>query len=61
MARNVQGKTTETAREASGAENSKDSFNVLKISIVLAIIAGAVLLWYFGFLPGSTPLAPRQN
>lgn len=61
MARNVQAKTTETAREASGAENSKDSFNVLKISIVLAIIAGALLLWYFGSLPGTTPPAPHQN
>jgi len=40
--------TTETAREATGAENSKDSFNILKVSMALAILAGIGLAIYFG-------------
>jgi hypothetical protein len=43
--------TTETAREATGAENSKNSFNVLTISLALAIIAAVVLFWWFGIFP----------
>lgn len=43
--------TTETARQATGAENSRDSFNVLTISMVLAVIAAAGLFWYFGIFP----------
>jgi hypothetical protein len=43
--------TTETAREARGAENSKDSFTVLTVSLALAVIAAGVLFWYFGIFP----------
>ena len=43
--------TTETAGEATGAENSKDSFTVLTVSLVLAVIAAGVLFWYFGIFP----------
>ena len=43
--------TTESAREATGAENSKNSLNVLSISLVLAVIAAGVLFWYFGIFP----------
>jgi hypothetical protein len=43
--------TTETAQQARGAENSKDSFGVLTVSMVLAVIAGLVLFWYFGIFP----------
>jgi hypothetical protein len=43
--------TTETAREATGAENSKDSFNVLTFSLLLAVIAAIGLFWYFGIFP----------
>ncbi len=45
------GRITETPREATGAENSKDSFNVLKVSLILAVIAGAALFLYFGIFP----------
>jgi hypothetical protein len=43
--------TTETAREATGAENSTDSFNVLTFSLLLAVIAAIGLFWYFGIFP----------
>jgi hypothetical protein len=43
--------TTETAGEATSAENSKNSFNVLASSLVLAVIAAVVLFWYFGIFP----------
>jgi hypothetical protein len=43
--------TTESAGEATGAENSKDSFTVLLVSLVLAVIAAGVLFWYFGIFP----------
>lgn len=50
--RNWKGRVTETPREATQAENSKDSFGVLIVSMVAAVIAGLILLWYFGALPG---------
>lgn len=40
--------TTESARDATGAENSKNSFNVLRLSMALAVIAAVGLFWYFG-------------
>ena len=43
--------TTETAAEATSAENSKNSLKVLTVSLVLAVIAAAVLFWYFGIFP----------
>jgi hypothetical protein len=43
--------TTETAREARGAENSKNSFNVLTVSMGLAVITAIGLFWYFGIFP----------
>jgi hypothetical protein len=43
--------TTETAREARGAENSKNSFGVLVTSMALALIAALLLFWYFGIFP----------
>jgi hypothetical protein len=46
--RNSSGQITETPLEATQAENSKDSFYVLKASLVLAILAGICLFWYFG-------------
>ena len=50
--RDVKGRATETPREATQAENSKNSFGVLAVSMAAAVIAGIVLLWYFGALPG---------
>jgi flagellar basal body-associated protein FliL len=51
--------TTETAREATSAENSKDSFKVLIVSMVLAIVAAVILFWYFGIFPfHHAPTAP---
>lgn len=61
MARNVQGKTTETPGEATQAENSPDTFYMLWISLAILAVIAVVLLWHFGFLPGTEPLAPRQN
>jgi hypothetical protein len=43
--------TTETPREATGAENSKNSFNVLTLSLALAIVAAVLLFWWFGIFP----------
>jgi hypothetical protein len=40
--------TTETARDVTGAENSKNSYNVLKMSMALAVLAAVVLAVYFG-------------
>lgn len=61
MARDVQGKTTETPRESTQAENSPNTFIILAVSMVVIIAIAALTLWHFGFLPGSTPIAPRQN
>ncbi len=61
MARNVQGKTSETPRESTQAENSPNTFIILVVSMVVIVAIAAGMLWYFGFLPGSTPIAPRQN
>lgn len=44
---------SETPQEATQAENSKDSFNVLIFSLLLAAVAGAGLFWYFGVFPFS--------
>ena len=49
--RNPNGQITETPREATGADNSKNSFNVLRWSLALVIIAGIGLFWYFGVIP----------
>lgn len=61
MAGNVQGKKEETPREATQAENSPDTFVMLVTSLVILAVIAAALLWYFGFLPGSTPPSPRMN
>ncbi len=58
---NVQGKKTETPREATQAENSPNTLVILLISMSVIIAIAGMALWYFGFLPGSTPIAPRQN
>jgi hypothetical protein len=50
--RNPNGQIIETPREATGAENSKNSFNVLRWSLALVIIAGIGIFWYFGVIPG---------
>jgi hypothetical protein len=53
------GGVTETPTEARGAENSKDSFGVLMISLLLAVIAALVLAWFFGIFPfHHGPTAP---
>jgi hypothetical protein len=50
--RNQDGQVTETPRQATGAENSKNSFNVLRWSLGLVVIVGIGLFWYFGVIPG---------
>ena len=48
VTRNSSGQVTETPEQATQAENSKNSYYVLKISMMLAVIAGIGLFWYFG-------------
>jgi hypothetical protein len=49
--RDMTGRITETPREATQAENSKDSFFVLVVSLVALAIIGVGLFWYFGIFP----------
>ena len=58
--RDKSGHITESAREATQAENSKDSYYVLKISIALSIVAGIALFWYFGVFAGLDQSLPRK-
>ena len=60
MARNVQGKTTETPRESTQAENSPDTFIILLISLGVLVAAGVVIMWYFGVFSGNTPVPVQQ-
>lgn len=55
-------KAAEMPREATQADNSKNSFNVLWVSMILAVIAAVGLYWYFGVIPGleSSP-EPMPN
>ena len=50
------GHTVETPREATQAENSSDSFNVLWTSLILALLFGIGPFWYFGIWPDSETL-----
>lgn len=59
--RDRDGQITETAREATQAENSKDSYYVLKVSLALSVIAAAVLFWYFGVFDGADQSLPREK
>ena len=61
MARNVQGKTTETPRESTQAENSPNTFIILIVSLTVLVAIGIVVLWYFGVLPGTTPPVSVQQ
>ena len=54
------GQVTETAGEATQAENSKDSFYVLKISLALSAIAVIALFWYFGVFSGFEHSVTRK-
>ena len=47
----ARGNVTERPPEATQTDNSKDSFNVLIVSMILAIFTGVALLWYFDVLP----------
>lgn len=58
--RDRKGGVTETPREATQAENSKNSFGVLTVSMIAAVLAGLVLLWNFGALPGMEHTTPVQ-
>lgn len=49
--RDMTGRVTETPREATQAENSKNSFYVLAVSLVALAIIGVGLFWYFGIFP----------
>lgn len=60
MARNVQGKKTETPRESTQAENSPDTFIILVVSLGVLVAAGIAILWYFGVFTGNTPVPVQQ-
>lgn len=51
--KDAHGQVTETPREATQAENSKDSFVVLTVSLVVLAIIGVGLFWYFGIVPAT--------
>ena len=48
---------TETPGEATQADNSTVSLDVLTVSLILAVIAGLGLFWYFGIFPFAHPVA----
>jgi hypothetical protein len=41
-----------------GGTGPKDNLVVLITSLTLLVIIGGLLLWYFGFYPGSHPHQP---
>ena len=47
----VRNGTTETEERIKGADNSKDTLVMLVGGFVLALIAMAILFWYFGIYP----------
>jgi hypothetical protein len=51
--KDASGQVTETPREATQSENSKDSFVVLTVTLVALAIIGVGLFWYFGIVPGT--------
>jgi hypothetical protein len=51
--KDASGQITETPREATQSENSKDSFVVLTVSLVALVIIGVGFFWYFGILTGT--------
>jgi hypothetical protein len=58
--RDTSGRVTETPSEATQAEDSRDSYYVLKVSMALAIVAGIALFWYFGVFAGWDHSLPRK-
>lgn len=54
------GQSTETAQEATQAENSKDSYYILKVSLALSVIAAIGLFWYFGVFWTPDASLPRK-
>jgi len=48
------GGITESPGKATQADNSTESFDVLTVSLILAVIAGLCLFWYFGIFPFGT-------
>ncbi len=51
--KDASGQVTETPQEATQSENSKNSFVILTVSLVVLALIGVGLLWYFGILPGT--------
>ena len=51
------GRITETPGEATQADNSTGSLDVLTVSLILAVIAGLGLFWYFGIFPFASHVA----
>jgi hypothetical protein len=51
--KDANGQVTETPQEATQSENSKNSFVVLTVSLVVLALIGVWFMWYFGVLPGT--------
>lgn len=47
----VRNGTTETEERVKGADNSWDTLVMLLVGFILAFIAIAVLIWFFGIFP----------
>ena len=50
----------ETPGHVTQAENSKDSYFVLKASLALSVLAGIALFWYFDVFAGLDPSLARK-
>jgi hypothetical protein len=57
----VSGRTIETPLEATQSENSKDTFRILAISLILAFFIGVGLFWHFGVWPFEPHIIPVQK
>jgi hypothetical protein len=60
MTKYLQDSILETPREATGAENSKNSLVILLVSMAALIAVAIGLFWYFGMLPGMNHFLAGQ-
>ncbi len=51
--KDANGQVTETPQEARQSENSKNSFVILTVSLVVVALIGVGFMFYFGMLPGT--------
>jgi hypothetical protein len=51
--KDMNGRVTETTREATQAERSPNTFWILIVSLIALVLIGAALFWYFGVIGTS--------